>query len=271
MGGQHPDSPILIGGTGGSGTRALYHALTEAGVRFSRHSNSAGDARDFFSFYDDRINATLNHTRSLNYGIDGVPPEVREASLSELRDTIARYASTIDVEAGPWGIKGPRSMYALPYFNLLIPTLRFVHVVRDGRDMALSRNQGQVRRHFEALFGHPPEAAPAIAAARLWSKANVEAADWAETNLGARYMRLKYEDLCAAPQATLARVFDFLGWSPGELQRARAASVIRASGTVGRWHSLAEEECAAITAAAREGLARFGYLESGKRDVARRG
>lgn len=43
-----------------------------------------------------------------------------------------------------WGWKSPRSLYYLPLFHhMLGGNFKIIHVVRDGRDVALGDNQAQ--------------------------------------------------------------------------------------------------------------------------------
>ena len=47
-------------------------------------------------------------------------------------------------EDSKWGWKSPRSIYYLPYYKAVLgDAFRFIHVVRDGRDVALGDNQMQ--------------------------------------------------------------------------------------------------------------------------------
>ena len=61
-------------------------------------------------------------------------------------------------DATAWGWKEPRSIYLLPFFNSVMPRLRFLHWMRDGRDMAFSENQQQLRKHGQTVLG-PSESA----------------------------------------------------------------------------------------------------------------
>ena len=45
-------NPVVIGGTGGSGTRAVQSALAAAGVFMGERLNESGDAMDFEPFLD---------------------------------------------------------------------------------------------------------------------------------------------------------------------------------------------------------------------------
>jgi hypothetical protein len=41
-----------------------------------------------------------------------------------------------------YGFKAPVAMTLVPWWAYLIPDFKFLHVVRDGRDIAFSANQG---------------------------------------------------------------------------------------------------------------------------------
>ena len=44
-------------------------------------------------------------------------------------------------------------MTLAPYWAHLLPHFRFLHVLRDGRDIAFSANQGPVEKFFTAMYG----------------------------------------------------------------------------------------------------------------------
>ena len=124
----------------------------------------------------------------------------------------------------PWGWKEPRSVYLLPFLAAELPGLRFLHVVRDGRDMAFSENQVQLRKHGDAVLGasDEPEALRSIA---LWREVNLRAADFGERELGDRYLRIRFEDLCArAGGHACAEVLRFFGLD-GDAERIAAEEV----------------------------------------------
>jgi hypothetical protein len=79
--------------------------------------------------------------------------------------------------------------------------------------MVLSANQNQVRKHApavlawrERLFRPVPERAML-----LWTRINLEAAEFGETDLRDNYLRVRFEDLCSNPVETTAQVMNFLG------------------------------------------------------------
>jgi hypothetical protein len=81
----------------------------------------------------------------------------------------------------------------------IVPDARFIHVIRDGRDVAVSMVAARKRSGFGA--GTIQDAALA------WKK-HVLAARNASQYQG-RYMEIRYEDLLADGVGTLRSVFDF--------------------------------------------------------------
>jgi hypothetical protein len=152
-------------------------------------------------------------------------------------------------------------MYVLPYLHRLFPGMTFLHLIRDGRDMAISRNHGQVRKHYAAVFGEAPGDESNVAAAQLWSKANLEANAWCRANLPDRHMIVRYEQLCNEPTETIAQILNLLRWPFTQDRLSQLASPIRPSPGIGRWRSTAGADMAPIAAACSDGLRAFGYLE----------
>jgi hypothetical protein len=107
-----------------------------------------------------------------------------------------------------WGDKTPGYVTHLPQLSRLFPDAQFVHVVRDGRAVAVS------------LGERPWGPASAIAGAFWWrTKAGRGRRD-GRALPSDRYLEVRHEDLLADPAAELARVCAFLGaeYSPEMLE-----------------------------------------------------
>jgi hypothetical protein len=104
-----------------------------------------------------------------------------------------------------WGDKTPLYMQYLPLIERTFPAARFVHLVRDGRDAALSF-LSVPRGIMTEGWGHPKDA---VGFARLWLT-EVEAAQALGRRVGPdRYLELRYEELVRDPAAQLERVCAF--------------------------------------------------------------
>jgi hypothetical protein len=124
-------------------------------------------------------------------------------------EAIACVFETYAAERGKprWGDKTPLYMQHLPLLEGLFPTARFVHLIRDGRDAALSFLS--VRRGIMTEgWGHPRDAR---GFARQWAT-EIRSARKLGARVGPeRYLELRYEALVADPAAELRRACDLAG------------------------------------------------------------
>jgi hypothetical protein len=105
------------------------------------------------------------------------------------------------------GDKTPRYVRFLPTLSSLWPEARFVHLIRDGRDVFLSvRDWGKGAPKFASW------AEDAISTTACWWDWQVRLGREAGAELGpARYHELRYESLVADPERECAALCDFLG------------------------------------------------------------
>ena len=97
-----------------------------------------------------------------------------------------------------WGDKTPRYVEHIPLIASLYPSSRFIHLLRDGRNVALS--------YADVPFG-PKTAARAAA---LWAKRVSAGIEGGRPLGGARYLELRYEDLVDDPESHVRVLCDFL-------------------------------------------------------------
>jgi hypothetical protein len=118
-------------------------------------------------------------------------------------DVVARvYDAFARREGKPrWGDKTPHYVAEIPLLLELFPSARVVHVIRDGRDVALS--------WIRAPFGPGTVYAAAGAWTRYVSAGRRHHGD-------ARYGEVRYEDLLRDPRATMAVLCEFVGEEPTE-------------------------------------------------------
>jgi hypothetical protein len=111
-----------------------------------------------------------------------------------------------------WGDKSPPYLKYMLEIQGVLPEARFVHLIRDGRDVALS-----IRG-----LGLAPEGAAEAAA---WWRDRVSHAR-ALAPLVNHYLEVRFEDLVQEPERTLNRVCEFieLPWDPRMLDYHRSAA-----------------------------------------------
>jgi len=185
----------------------------------------------------------------------------------------------------------------LPNLERAYPGYRAVHIVRDGRDVAVSglfhvyRSRVVVSGEAESLIKTKVERAINRKGSRLFTDHHLttRAKSWAEVTtaiddhlrpaLGERYLMLRYEDLLADTKGAVDRVFDFVGvdrdqelveriidrtsfqsMSGGRQAGQQDLSSGRRKGKAGDWvNHFTRRDRVLFAAAAQPALERFGY------------
>jgi hypothetical protein len=107
------------------------------------------------------------------------------------------------------GDKTPKYLRAIPLLSELWPEARFVHVLRDGRDVCLSVLDW--RKGASKFSGWNEDA---VSTTALWWEWKVRLGREAGGPLGpSRYYELRYEALVANPEAEAVKLCNFLGLS----------------------------------------------------------
>jgi hypothetical protein len=108
-----------------------------------------------------------------------------------------------------WGDKTPAYMLSIQRIGRTLPEARFIHLIRDGRDVALS----QTARALNEQPARPEQAA-------RWVKRIGKSREQAATLKGPRYVEARYEDLVRDPETTLRRICAFveLPWDEAMLR-----------------------------------------------------
>jgi hypothetical protein len=237
------DSPLVIGGLGGSGTRPVARIVARTGRFMGTNLNPPHDAMDIAEF---------DWKHGLEYLREGETDELRE----DFEAALAAHLEPKEDEEQPWGWKHPHSYLLIPLLAKRFDKLRFVHVVRDGFDMAFSSNQNQLTHYGLFALGHGADDDP-VRRIRFWAWANCRAADEGESLLGDRYHLIRFEDLCREPEATVERLLRFAQVAddvPVPLDEVAAPP------SLGRARQAHPEYIDNLEAAAGDALRRFGYL-----------
>jgi hypothetical protein len=150
-----------------------------------------------------------------------------------------------------WGDKTPEYCCHLPLIHSLFPDAQFIHVVRDGRDVAHSL--------FKTGFGPKNVYEAAIA----WARTLGDIARFRAALPAGAFLQFRYEDLLADPAGTMSDVAVFLGVENHAEVTAAGAPWLRARVRVNnafKWKQLLtwrEIEC--FEAFAGDQLTALGY------------
>lgn len=263
--------PVLIGGVGDSGTRALVRLLKWAGFDFGRKSYTS-DSIPWMSFYDvesclepghvDSVGAStvyealLPRMHNFSYSLEEARADGLEetfwSGVSFVLMMLRQQLSTCAEDHDHWGIKHPRMSLFLPWLHYVLgDELRYIHVVRDARDLTGGGPQifyKQLCRYFsdapkDALSLNTPDGARGgdgnldgnrdvnrdpgrralstcngRTASRISfnSRWNLDATSWLRRELKPhQYLIVRTEDLVSGNAACMRRVIDFAASASG--------------------------------------------------------
>lgn len=208
--------PLFIVGSARSGNTLLYDTLLSSGdfavyrtepVVFDLLVPKFGN----LSKRKDRSRLLSVWFRSYQYHISGLDRTLFEKEiLEECHDAgdflrILMDKITLQQGAERWVVWGPDNLLHIPEIARTIPTALFVHVIRDGRDVALSMSKEGWIRPF------PWDRKGSLLVAALHWRWKLERGRYFGRQVGPRYLEIRFEDLVCRPQETLAEVGRFIG------------------------------------------------------------
>ena len=267
-------NPVLVVGCPRSGTSLLYSMLESAGhfavhraetCIFSLLGPCCGDLRNprnrarMLEIWEQSDQCTVA-------GLDMAP--VRRRINEECRNTgdflrifmenVARHQG-----AERWAEKTPQHVFFMQEIKRTIPDAQFIHIIRDGRDVAISL------AHQQAIRPFPWDRGRSLLVAGLYWQWSVSYGSKVGRRLGADYLEVHYEELINQPQQTLDKIGAFIGQElnyeqilrngVGEVRRPNT-SFASDPNPIGRWRKrITPDELAQLECVIGKLLERCGY------------
>jgi len=139
------------------------------------------------------------------FGLDLNPATIVDELVRRTRATTFReaYAAILGLYAESvgkprWGEKTPHNLFYIEEILADFPDARFLHLVRDGRDVAADQ--------LRSAFG-PRNI---FAAALIWRRTQEVAARWRAKLNKAQWLDVRYEELATRPETVVREVLGFL-------------------------------------------------------------
>lgn len=125
-------------------------------------------------------------------------PENERSLARIINEVNFAYAAQAFPDARVWGDQSPLHTFYLPYIKRVFPMARYMHLLRDGRDVVSS----MVTRHgndylFEAVL--------------RWKTSLKRIRRFQKELSTDRFIEIRYEDLVRKPEPTLQKVCMFIG------------------------------------------------------------
>lgn len=284
--------PIVIGGVGGSGTRVVAKILKELGVYIGYDLDQAMDNLLFLLFF--KRPKWLNNVRHKknkiftglsvfskamflkknlsfseimflfravfeiainghNYYGDGrgIWPFIRVWRMLTKR----KYPPPILKE---WGWKEPNTHIYIEYIIEYFHNMRYLHIIRHGLDMALSKNQQQLY-NWGSFFGlSKPQSQtdePKISL-KYWLLANRRIYEIGEKLGNQKVFVINFEKLCLSPKPEIDKIVSFLNIKPNIENLKKSYSIPKMPNSMGRYKNY---ELSQFENKDLDELKKFGY------------
>lgn len=150
---------------------------------------------------DQVVEFMVNHRRWGDFGLD---PDVLAGRISNLKRMRPKFVLRAFYELYAetqgkrrYGDKTPGYVKQMGIVHRALPESRFIHLIRDGRDVALSR-EGRVAAEELTVERH----------AKIWKRRINRARGQAPRVK--HYLEVRYEDLVEDPETVLRRICEFI-------------------------------------------------------------
>jgi hypothetical protein len=284
---KHISGPIAVGGIGGSGTRLLAEILIQLGFFMGLDLNSANDNLGFtflfkrpkwfikmsnkkqseifkgLSIFEkamtgclvpkinelhfimrSAVEVAINGHDHLHSG-RGIWAIERAINILKLENIdISRYIG--------WGWKEPNTHIFIEYLAKYFDHMRYIHVIRNGLDMAYSSNQAQLY-NWGKIFGIVPNSSMPLPKLSLqyWINANKRAVSVGHKLFNERFLLINFDRFCIDPRHQIGLLIAFLGLDSKSVNIDRLMSIPKIPNSSGRYkkHDISvfsEEELRAV-------------------------
>jgi hypothetical protein len=261
-----PTGPIIIGGAGRSGT-TLLRVMLDAHPRIccGPELKLLPSVAEWYQTMTGNFAAVMDSYRI-------APADLRRCFRGFIEGLVDNFRRASGKPR--WAEKTPHNIVFLGPLGELFPDARFLHVIRDGRDVVSSL---VTMDWVNPLTGRKWDYVQNVAsAARYWRDVIVRARQQAaQPALAGRVLEVRYEALVTDTEATLRRVLEFVGepWDEALLAyhlRSRSHEPVEASTAqalkpvtrtpLGRWQTeLTRLDRAAFKSEAGDLLKALGY------------
>jgi hypothetical protein len=263
--------PTVIINTAHSGSRLLARVLMDAGIYMGSNLNKSLDCLEIRPLVE---HAVLASASGVPVGAELEDPQSRRLAERHFATHLRGIGATTR-----WGWKLCETLLIVPLIRRYFPQAVFIHLVRDGRDVALSPFVAPKAPFWRKVYfggsdlrswhGYPITQRAYRAHGMLFNahrwRYHVDLARSFSQTLGERYIEVRYEDLVLDYETTANRLFARLSLpavEPGERPELLASSI-------GKWRRLPRRDLDALSAVLEPTLAGLGYTQPGEIPPAR--
>lgn len=265
--------PYPIFCRGHSGGRLVCEAFIRNGIRMGNVTQAHKDS-EFFSI---RTNQKIREAILQAYDYEHGDEALRARLQGLMKSAVEEFVAAEIQHEGRFGWKIDPTLFTLPMVMDAFPSAKAVHVIRDGRDLMLSRLNARVehledpvnrvmmfgRADVDSFMGRPIPSEKTVKKLRN----ELEMLHWVTSvefglrgrAYGERYLEVRYEDLCATPLAEFEKIFAFIEAPFLDETKAWLKEAAKTN-RIGKWRALPQELLAAPLQIGGELLEKLGYV-----------
>ena len=212
--------PVVVFNKSHSGSRLLAELIEESGIFMGAHQNESRDSLDMLGLVEDLV---LRYYPDYSSLWDG--RLAGDRALSKFARNVVESHLQGCPEGRAWGWKLCETAFILPVVDYLFPRARYIHLIRDGRDVAFSDHHAPDKPFWKKIYFNTDKIVGWQDLALTWKDYGrrspiYNALHWANSVLVGRtygqmlrdrYLEIRYEDLCLDFDRTAGLVLDFAG------------------------------------------------------------
>lgn len=231
-------SPVIIGGSGGSGTRVVAEIILNAGVYLGQDLNESNDnllftylfkhphrfARDLdkndsrlswlFELHEKLfLGNSPNNTKELKMLWEAGKEHVfvsRRYNIFWVLGRMLHILMSKPLRPSLWGWKEPYTGYFLNAIHSYYPSAKYILVVRNGLDMAYTSTNQQLKYWSKWLEINPRDLSPKNKF-EYWYHYNKHIMVRAKGLFGDHFLIIKLEDLCLERETNIKKLLNHIG------------------------------------------------------------
>jgi len=263
-------APVIVFNKSHSGSRILGKLLDSAGVFMGSHVNESWDSLDLLElvqylvkrYYPD-YSPLWDPSRAPDRELSGLLGGVFKRHLEARQGSLDK----------PWGWKLCETVYAIPVLDYCFPSARFIHLIRDGRDVAFCDHKAPDDPFWRKVYFNT-DRIRTYAGLRLTPQAYrrqshiFNAVHWMNSvsmgrafgaMLRERYIEVRYEDFCGDFVGASSRLLSAIGLDDAHSQDAALQDSIHQN-SIGKFRSHPAAQLEQVLGIEKPLLLELGYL-----------
>jgi hypothetical protein len=221
--------PIIVVGMHRSGTGLLTRILQRLGVFMGQHITANEESVFFQEVNKDALDLIGCSWRCIDClpNVSALQKDYRwlykfiddEVTANIARAHFGLPSADVLADRIIWGWKDPRNSLLLPIWLQVFPRAQVVHIFRDGRDVALSLLNREIKREKNSdFFSLEVKSARFYEYFKLWEK-YIDRIVTVEGGKNTNFVSIRYEELVSHPESKIEELISKLGIESPRVER----------------------------------------------------